>query len=293
MKSKTTIILLVILVSLTSCKKQDNDPDKNGDYSPGGVFIINEGNFSSGNSSLTYYNPMDDTAISQVFYRANKVPLGDVAQSMYFYKNRAFISVNNSGTVYCIDPSNGSYLGSVTNLMSPREILVIDDSKAYISDFLSPGITIFNPQTYEITGSIEIGKTTEAMLLHDNKVLVSNWSSYNQTKANNTIMVIDPSTDTFVDSIVVGIEPQSMVIDKGGNLWVLCSGGFSGDENPSLWNINLGDNSLVRKYIFPDILSSPEDLCINSTKDTLYLLNKDVFAMSIEVESIPETGIII
>ena len=292
MRIKSIIICLLAITTLASCKKNETMPAENTKFKKGGVFIINEGNYSSANSSLTYYNPETDTTVSNVFYKANNVPLGDVAQYMCIHENKAYITVNNSGTIYSINPSDGSYKGSITNLVSPRSILIVNKEKAYVSDLNSGSITVFNPETMDITGIIDIGKSTEAMLMHNNKVYVSNWSSFYQTKMNNTLMVIDPLTDKIIDSIVVGIEPQSMEIDKVGSLWVLCSGGYSGDEYPSLWKINTIDNSVIRNFTFPEITSSPEDLCINAGRDTLYFRNGDVFAMPILETEIPETSII-
>lgn len=283
----------MVLILTISCQKNETKPQEDNKFGKGGVFIINEGNYSSANASLTYYNPLTDTIINDVFYKANNVPLGDVAQYMCFFEDKAFITVNNSGTIYSVKSSDCSYIGSLTNLVSPRSILIVNKEKAYVSDLNSGSLTIFNPETMVITGTINIGKSTEAMVLHNNKVYVSNWSSYYQTKLNNTVMVIDPKNDMVIDSIIVGIEPQSMEIDKIGNLWILCSGGYSGDEYPSLWKINTIEDNVISKYTFSEISSSPEDLCINSSRDTLFFRNGDVYAMSILDESIPETALIL
>ena len=53
-----------------------------------------------------------------------------------------------------------------------------------------------------------------------NKAFVSNWAG------GKEVMVIDALTDKLIDSIEVGIEPESMVVDRNWNAMGLCDGGW-------------------------------------------------------------------
>lgn len=283
------VVLLLIIAGLISCsKKEDQDPDTI-KINPGGVFIINEGNFSVANSSLSYYDPPASEIIDNMFYEVNNVPLGDVAQSITINKNIVYLIINNSGNIYGIDRETCEFEGKINGLISPREMIFIDDEKAYISDLYGTYITVVNPSSYEIIDNIDIGKSSDCMVKSGNRIMVANWSAYNQTKINNTIMVIDSETDVLVDSIIVGIEPNSMVIDKNNFLWILCAGGFMNDELPTLWKVNTVNLEIEEKFTFNNILQNPDNLCINGTGDTLYFLNKGVFSMAISDAELPET----
>ncbi len=286
------IISLAVIVFISACNDKETPAPSVSPYTEGGVFVVNEGNYTSANSSLSYYYPDSNSVVNNVFYRANNVPLGDVAQSMTIHNNLAYITINNSGHIYVTDVSTSKYAGKIEGLISPREVAIINNTKAYITDFTSKSITIANPETYEVTGSVPVGKSTEAIVQTNSKVFVSNWSSYNQTTINNTVMVIDPANDIITDSIIVGIEPVSMVIDKNDKLWVLCSGGYLGEEHPTLWRINTIDNIVEETFYFDDINSSPDNLCINKAKDTLYYLNKSIYTMSIDDSNLPATALI-
>jgi uncharacterized protein DUF5074 len=286
------LAILIIIFTLVSCSKtNDTEPD-NSVIQKGGLFIINEGNYSIGNSSLSYYYPTTGEVQNSLFYRANNVPLGDVAQSMTIYKDQAYFVINNSGLIYVTDNSTLEFKGKINDLVSPRELLIINDDKAYVSDLYNTSIAIVNPTTYTKTGSIEVGKSTDCLIKSENFVFAANWSSYNQEGKNNTVMVINANSNELIDSIVVGIEPNSMKTDKYGNLWVLCSGGFLNDELPTLWKINSVDLTIKQTYTFNDISGNPLSMCINNNGDSLFFLNGDVYRMSITDTNLPETGFI-
>ena len=130
------------------------------------------------------------------------------------------------------------------------------------------------------------------MVKSGNRIMAANWSAYNQTGINNTVMLIDSETDVLIDSIVVGIEPNSMVIDKDGQLWVLCSGGFMNNELATLWQVDANTLEMQKKFTFEDIILSPDNLCINGTGDSLYFLNNGIYTMSIHDMELPDNALI-
>jgi DNA-binding beta-propeller fold protein YncE len=107
---------------------------------------------------------------------------------------------------------------------------------------------------------------------------VNCWSQDNQ------IIIIDNQNDVILDSIRVTKQPNSMVIDKNNHLWVVSDGSFQGSSygqtKGALQCIDLETKSILFKLEFP-IEDSPGNLIINSSKDTLYFVNKHVYRMSI------------
>ena len=284
---KINPILLLLLLFATSCHKDNPPPEPNPDKLGKGIFIVNEGNFNSGNASLTYYETEKKKTTNQLFYKQNNAPLGDVAQSITIHGERAYIVVNNSGLIYVINRKAALYEGKITDLVSPRQMTFIDDNKAYVSDLSSSKITVINPIDLNIIGKIELGRTSEEMLKIGNEIFVANWSAFNQLATNNQLMIINSLQDILADSISVGIEPNSMVIDKNGMLWVLCSGGFENTEKPSLWKINPGTREIIQIFNFSDINSVPTELEINKAGDKLFFIKQSVYRMSINDSQLP------
>lgn len=291
---KPIIVIFFFISALlfVGCKGDDLVPVPAPETLGQGFFVVNEGNFTVGNSSLSFYSYDSARMFNHVFYEKNRAPLGDVAVSMDLFRNKAFIVVNNSGLVYVVNKNNVEFITKITGLQSPRHIHIVNAEKAYISDLQSDSLVIFNPLTLGYIGAIGLGKSSEAMLSVNEKLFVANWSDYYQTAPNNTIMVVDWLSDQLVDSIMVAKEPNSMVLDKDNKLWVMCSGGFMNDESPALFRIDPLTHEIQRTFYFEDITSSPQQLCINAGGDTLYFLNNGVYRFPINTQALPETPFI-
>ncbi|MCK9449086.1 MAG: hypothetical protein M0Q41_08930 [Bacteroidales bacterium] len=284
-------LLSVLVLISASCSKPDNDlpePIKP-EYIGKGFFVLNQGNFTAGNSSLSFYNYDSARMINNFFYQKNDLPLGDVGHSVSIWNDYAFIVVNNSSTIWSMNATTGKVVAKLSGLYSPRYIQVIDAEKAYVSDFNYTGVTVINPSNLQILGNINTGKTTENLLLYDTKVFTTNWTNYNQTTENNTVQVIDARFDKVSDSIVVAKEPNSMVLDKNERLWVLCSGGFMEEEYPALFRINPKTLSIEKRFNFPSKSMAPEALTINNTADTLYFINYHIYQMALTDDQLPDT----
>jgi DNA-binding beta-propeller fold protein YncE len=288
---KIIAIIIVLILLLGSCKKNQVPPSL-GEFEHA-VFIVNEGNFTAGNASLTYYNQQTDELIQQVFYRKNNVPLGDVANSILIGENDIYLIVNNSHTIYKIDAQTGLFKAKTDQLTSPRNMILLDGNKALISDLYEKNLTLINSSNMEIISKINIGRTSENLLINDSEVFIGNWSAYNQESENNMLLVLNTQSLKITDSVRVGKEPNSMIIDADNNIWVLCSGGFMNEEKPSLWEISSSSHQVLKTIEFDDISTSPTNLAISPAGDSLYFINKDVYSMSVSNNSIPDSPIII
>lgn len=279
---------IVCSVGILVCFCTKNDPGPVNDDTTGqflkskGFFVLNEGNFNSGNGSLSFYSYDSSKLYNNVFFNVNSRPLGDVPFTMIISGEKAYIVVNNSGKIEVVDKKTISSLKTITSLISPRYILPVNSNKAYISSLYSDKVTILDLESDTVSGYIDIRRTSEAMLLKGDKAYVSCWSS------GNEIMIINTITDEVIDSVEVGQEPESLVLDKTGRIWVLCSGGYTGESNAELIAINTTTDEVEKRIAFPSDGSYPSSLQINKTGDTLYYINRSVWSMNIASSSLPD-----
>lgn len=284
------MLLLSLLAGATACMKWDYGNEETFNLSPRGLFITNEGNFQYGNATLSYYDPDSKTIENELFYRANAMKLGDVAQSMTIRDGIGWIVVNNSHVIFAIDIVTGKEVGRITNLTSPRYMHFLSDEKAYVTQIWDNRIFIVNPTSFEITGYIQCPDmtmeqgSTEQMVQYGRYVYVNCWSYQNR------ILKIDSVTDTVVDELVVGIQPTSLVMDRNNKLWCVTDGGYQGSpygyEAPSLYKIDAETFTIEAQFKFK-LGDAPSEVQLNGTRDKLYWINDDIWEMDVEAGDIP------
>ena len=284
------MLLLSLLAGATACMKWDYGNEETFNLSPRGLFITNEGNFQYGNATLSYYDPDSKTVENELFYRANAMKLGDVAQSMTIRDGIGWIVVNNSHVIFAIDIVTGKEVGRITNLTSPRYMHFLSNEKAYVTQIWDNRIFIVNPTSFEITGYIQCPDmtmeqgSTEQMVQYGRYVYVNCWSYQNR------ILKIDSVTDTVVDELVVGIQPTSLVMDRNNKLWCVTDGGYQGSpygyEAPSLYKIDAETFTIEAQFNFK-LGDAPSEVQLNGTRDKLYWINDDIWEMDVEAGNIP------
>ncbi len=295
MRQRVLILLLSLafsFLSLTSCMEWDYGLEESFDTSASGegLFICNEGNFQYGNATLSYYDPESKKVENEVFYRANAMKLGDVAQSMIIRDSVGWVVVNNSHVVFAIDINTFKEVGRITNFTSPRYMHFISDEKAYVTQIWDNRIFIVNPKRYEITGYIDVpdmtmeSGSTEQMVQYGKYVYVNCWSYQNR------ILKIDTETDEVVDELVVGIQPTSLVMDCNNKLWTVTDGGYEGSpyghEAPSLYRIDAETFTIEKQFQFK-FGDAPSEVQLNGTKDKLYWINDDIWEMDVTADRVP------
>lgn len=280
---KNLIFILFLILFFTTCKKKEVGPQRIDGTSyfkeAGSKLIIGcEGNFGWGNASVSLYNTETQKVSNNLFNSQNGLPLGDVLQSSSLFNGDLYIVVNNSNKIEVIDTSNFISKGTITGLNSPRYFLGISSTKAYVTDLYANAISIVNPSTLQLIGTIPVSAWTEQLLLHNNEVYVAQ-------KGTNQLLVIDPFLDVITDSLTVGREPNSLVIDAFQNLWVLCSGGIN-ETVPVLNKINTTTKTITASLVFSSINESPNSLKIDTSGTSLYYLNNDLFKQSISATNV-------
>lgn len=258
-----------------------------------GFFIVNQGGYGNGNASITHIDE-DGTVTQNIYHDVNNENLGDIAQTMTFHANKAYIVVNNSHKVVVVNRYTMEKLTVIEGdaINNPRDFVVVGN-KGYVSnwgDASNPSddfIAVINLDDSTVLSTISVGEGPETMLAVDTKIYVNLQGGYSQ---NNKVEVIDSTTDTVSSTITVGDVPTSILKDTDGSIWVLCAGkpNYTGAESAgSLVKII---NDTVDSTISFGTTEHPKFLNLHGT-NLLYHLNGGVYSIENTATELSTTAI--
>ena len=232
--NKLSCFVAVILITFASCEKDENITIETENYK--GVFVVNEGGFAKSNGSIGLYKP-GEKKYFDAFKKANNLPLGDVVQSMSSIGTNYYIVVNNSNKIEVVSKNDFKSISTIST-PSPRYVLDVSYSKAYVSNFYNNTIKVLNLNTNSISKSIEIYHNSDQMALMNKKVYV--------TTFDNKLMVLNSVNDALEDSITTAPGLSKIVNIGASRLAVLCTGVVDWNngsviENGKIQIINLGN----------------------------------------------------
>ena len=278
-------ITTILIITLFGCKS-DDDGIEPVEVNEANVLILNEGNFNFGNASLSMYNETSKEVQDKVFQANNQGrPIGDVVQSVVQMNNELFVLVNNSSKIEVVNMQTMNAVGSIQQLNSPRYMVVANANKAYVSDLYEDKIYVINPSARTIIKTIATKGWIEEMTIVNNKLYATHVDS-------NQVWIFDVITDSLQAKLNTHEQPQFVESDKDGNVWVSCTGGFSGGIS-ALYQINSRADSVLRTFE-PTISGfSFGEIEMNGAKDEInFLGNGGLYRMYISNQNLPTSPII-
>ncbi len=235
LKFSFSLALVVLFLGFNACKPTDETPS--GSYTSG-VFITSDGAFPSGTGMVSFYN-RKDAAQADIFGKENNnAALGNTVQSMTLFDGKAYIMVNNANKMVIVDAKTFQNAQSISGINFPHQFLAIDKTRAYVSEWgdkgLKGAVKIYDLVNKTFIKTISTrGFGAGNMLQIGSTVWVVNNNGLNYpdpTKPvvlpDSTIALIDVDRDSLTKVITVGYQPNSIVKDVNGDVWVLCSGGY-------------------------------------------------------------------
>ena len=203
MRIIATLLLGFLINGCSDSLTQSNEPTPQE-----WVFVACEGNFGASNGSISMIN--QDGSVMEV------TEVGDVVQSLEVYENKLIVVVNNSHMIKVYDiTEDGLALPGIeisTDNSSPRELVVVDD-KVYFTNWNTQDVKVLNMVNYNIETSISVDGLPESIVTDGSYLWVgitmnSDWSSA------SSVVKIDVSTNSIVETYEVGLGPQSLVIEN-------------------------------------------------------------------------------
>ncbi len=279
-------LLFCFLITIISCTK---DEDIKTTLYETGTFIVNEGPFGSGTGTISHF---DGTKVTQdIFGKENNGnSLGNITQSMIKMNDKYFIAVNNADKIQIVNTKDFKNVSDIPNIPLPRYFCT-SGNKLYLTswskDFTNGAIIQIDPVNLKVLSTIPIKGLAERVLAKNDLIYITVTSNPFDIFPRS-VLVLDTKSNTFIDTITVGDNPNDIVEDKNGDIWVLCSG-FNVWTNPSLNTSGslhkIQNGQSVLNYTLPN---GAKGLTINKNGDKLYYL-VDGKAMQRNIEGVEKS----
>lgn len=290
---KISIFLFLIALITVQCRRDDfseiKPPAPPPLFETDGIWCINEGLLGQGNGEISFINRHRNTISHNVFYSVNGIRPGDILCDMLIDDSLIILTVNNSHRIWIMRKNDAKIIQVIENVRYPRHIAKIGNKRYVISAFAHDSMYVLNYHNGQFAvNRVYTENPTENIIVMNNKVFVSHWSAFGGSYTNRSISIFEIQSLAKIASIQVGKEPNSMVIDRDGFLWILCSGGFDNSEYPTLWKINPQSSQVIKTYTFNQLNSSPFSLSIDPSGEWLYYINTDIYKMHIHQSNLSE-----
>lgn len=222
-----------LFLGLNACNST-SEPEPSQPYDTG-VFVLNRGNFSDNNGTITLINPTTKAISYDVFQKENTRALtGGVAD---------YAEVDGKGIILVDNATSGKDLIEIVNartfkaiatipsteLENPRYAVKAGTNKAYATcwdsfnadySYKTGYIVVIDLITNKVTKKIPVQKGAEKLAVIGSDVYVGS------VGGETTISIINTTTDAVSQTVEVGKNPKIIGLDAIGKLWLYAGGEF-------------------------------------------------------------------
>lgn len=263
------LALSLLALSVWNCKTSDPEPTP---YESG-VLIINEGNFSDNNGTISFLSRTGNTVATNILQAANPsfLPSG-LVEGYTEVNGKGLILIDNTAPnqdkVEIVD--TGTFKSRTTlktpDIENPRQVISAGPNKAYVSCwdisgsgnafYKDPGyVAVVDLNTGTLVKKIPAVKGVEKMVVAGTEAFVGS----NAYSGNQTLLIIDLNTDTEKQRIAFGSTPEPIALDANGKLWI--------QAGNDLVQFNPSDRTVAKRLTFA---TAPGSVTISPDKRTFY-----------------------
>ncbi|MCC8143053.1 MAG: hypothetical protein LUD02_13290 [Tannerellaceae bacterium] len=202
-----------------------------------GAFILNRGNQGANNASIGYYDFTSNRLLSENIYpEANGgSDLGDSAEALLIYGSKLYVTVYGSNRIVVLD-TRGKVIKSLeptddqSATVGPR-CMAAADGNVYIGYYSNHAVAALDTASLEIRDKVSVGRYPEQLAIANNKIYVANSGGMDYPNYGETVSVIDMTSFKVEDEIKVVINPNKIIPNSQGDLYVISWGDWGTIKN--------------------------------------------------------------
>jgi YVTN family beta-propeller protein len=227
LKQNVLFIALALCAVLASCHKND-DTQVNTVPAINGLYVLNQGGISKGNSTLSFYDFGSKVATASVFSVVNGRVLGDTGNDVEVYGSKTYIVVSETSVIEVINTQTAKSIATVTmngangvaNAPRKPRSIVFYKNNAYITTY-DDNVAVMDTATLTISKYISVGRDPEQEVISNGKLYVANSGGLDYGNLDNRVSVIDLATQTEIKKITVGLDPVNVIATPYNEVYVL------------------------------------------------------------------------
>src|SRR5699024_2150752 len=194
MKNKILLSALSLVLIFTACSDSSLEPEPP-THEFSSVYVINEGNFSEANGSVTAFRPESGQAVQQLFQEVNERDLAGIIQSISAINGNLYIALNSANKIEVVDLETFESIVTIAMPTDPYAVAAAGNNSAYVTNLTKGSVSIINLETFEVQQeTIPVGMNPQNILTVDELTYVAN----NGFGEDNTISVINNEQNEVV-----------------------------------------------------------------------------------------------
>lgn len=241
------------------------------------VVIVNMGNYSEANGSLSLYNETTGEVQQEVYTRVNKRKLGSIIESVTWHDTLLLLMCNNADKVVFLHAETMKELCRplTENVGIPRYAAVVGDY-AYITCWqkvnkktqaveIPHQLLKVNLRTKQVEKTLAVTAQPEGILYCDGELFVA---------SGNGLDMFDVATDVLLQHISSSFagDAQQVVLDKNKRVW-LSVGSYTAGKS-GFMVVDAAKKAIVHQL--PETkLTYEGDMALTMGRDSLLFLSAD------------------
>jgi hypothetical protein len=265
-----SIFAMSLLLGLNSCTKT-SEPEPSQPYDAG-VFVLNSGNFSDNNGTISLYNPTAKTISYDVFQKENTRSLSGLVAGYTEVDGKGIILVDNStngkDAIEIVTAGTFKSVATIKEVENPRSVIKAGTNKAYVVcwdtfnadySYKLGYVAVIDLTTNKITKKIPVQNGSEGIVIVGNEAFIGNTSYSGIT----ILTVIDISKDEVSGKISLPEAAANLVVDANNKIW--CTAGNV------ILRINPTSKTIEAQLkAGTSTTKSPIHLALNANKTTIF-----------------------
>ena len=259
----------ILLFGLNACTTSDPTPSLPYDS---GVLILNQGNFTDNNGTISLYNASTKAINYDVFQKENTRSLAGGVSGYTDIDGKGLILVDNStngkDAVEIVTAGTFKSVATISGLDNPRNVIKAGTNKAYVVcwdtfnadySYKLGYIAVIDLVTNKITKKIPVQNGAESIVIVGNEAFIGN-TSYSGI---SYISVIDITKDEVSGKIILDGAAADLVVDANNKIW--------GTVGQNIIRINPSSKKIEANLkVGSSTTKNPQHLALNANKTTIY-----------------------